>query len=349
MVSDIRALWMRYVDFEEIKNMLHIINQNNGKLRAGQLEQLCLKMGVLLNKNDEGPLSRSTRYRYRKALENLGLVQNKKGIYYVSWDERVFHFLCSTRFKEIMNESAKEILKEIILQNKDCKEYFFDIFLNKKFYSLDEFRSWGSHIFIETKSMRTPTCKECELKNEYTYDKNNKSTSIILRNPNGKQIELKNRDQIFAIYSGVRLWSLKLEITNEIITNFNEGRIIYPVNPNYDENILRSILLSKIESDKNSTEWINLHIPTFVREAVLNTHFLVNLIKEFLSDLRRLHPDKVMFVPTSTVFIDVKTPYNKQDPAFRNSYLYDKRKGYISHLRINKSIQNEVGRWRNLS
>ena len=54
------------------------------------------------------------------------------------------------------------------------------------------------------------------------------------------------------------------------------------------------------------------------------------------------YPNNIMFIPTSTAFIDIKTPYNKQDPAFRNSYLYDRRKGYISHLRINQCIRGEV-------
>ncbi len=338
-MSEKKALWMRYVDFEEIKNMLHLVHQNNGSIRAGELEQLCIKNGILLNKITKKPLSRSTRYRYRKALENLGLAQNRKGKYYISWNSFVFNFLMSTKFKEDMNEDAKEMLKEIILQNSDCKKNFFDIFmLNKRSYTLDEFRKNGSHIFVETKSMR-------ELSRDGTASEPNSckiSKDIILRNPNGMQHALKTQDQKFAIYTGIRLWSLKLEITNEIINNFCEGRIIYPVNPDYNENTIFGLLLSKISDSNNGPEWIMIHIPTFIRDSVLATHFQVKKIKDSIQKLKILYPNNVMFIPTSTAFIDLKTPYNRQDPAFRNSYLYDRRKGFISHLRINRNIKGEV-------
>jgi hypothetical protein len=49
-----------------------------------------------------------------------------------------------------------------------------------------------------------------------------------------------------------------------------------------------------------------------------------------------------MFIPTSTAFIDIKTPFEKQDAAIRKLYLYEKGNGYISHFRINRNYQNEV-------
>ena len=49
-----------------------------------------------------------------------------------------------------------------------------------------------------------------------------------------------------------------------------------------------------------------------------------------------------MFIPSSTAFIDIRTPFEKQDSAIRSSYLCEEGKGYISHLRIHKNIQREV-------
>ena len=330
----------------EIKNMLHLIHQNNGSIRAGELEQLCIRNGILLNKITREPLSQSTRYRYRKALENLGLAQNKKGKYYISWNSSVFNFLMSTKFKENMNEDAKEMLKEIILQNIDCRKYFFDIFMiNKKSYTLADFRKNGSHIFVEIKSMRE--LSRDGTNSDLRLDENSKD--IILKNPNGRQHILRTRDQKYAIYTGIRLWSLKLEITNEIITNFCEGRIIYPAIQITMKTQFWGLLLSKIGDSKNGPEWTMIHIPTFLRDSVLSTHFQVQRIKESIQKLKILYPNNVMFIPTSTAFIDLRTPYNRQDLAFRNSYLYDRRKGYISHVRISRNIKGEANKWQNPS
>jgi hypothetical protein len=49
-----------------------------------------------------------------------------------------------------------------------------------------------------------------------------------------------------------------------------------------------------------------------------------------------------MLIPSSTMFIDIKTPFEKQDSAIYNSYLYKQGVGYISHLRIGRGILKEV-------
>ena len=38
-----KTLWMRYVNFEKIKDILHLVNENNGKLRASELERLAIE------------------------------------------------------------------------------------------------------------------------------------------------------------------------------------------------------------------------------------------------------------------------------------------------------------------
>lgn len=338
------TLWMRYVDFEEIKDMLHLVYQNDGKLRAGDLEQLAIEKGILLKKDTGKPLTHTPRYHYRKVMEGLGLVELKQRFYYVSKDKRVREFIELTSLRKPLSKEAKEILREIIVENNDCRKYFFNVFMEKDTYTLEDLRKEGKSIIVETKSMReTPAKKEIEQrKNNENISKKRKIGTVILKNLSGKMIKLETQDCIHAIYWGVRLWALELEINNEILMSFAEGRIIYPVNPDFSDKIVINALLNKIKADNSDSEWVVLHIPTFIKEVALSTRFSVGKIRNFLEGLNRKYPLYTMLIPSSTMFIDIKTPFEKQDSAIRNSYIHEEGKGYISHLRIKREILKEV-------
>jgi hypothetical protein len=339
-----KTLWMRYVDFNNIKDMLHLVYENNGKFRAGTLEQLAIEKKILLKKENGEPLTHSPRYHYRKVMEGLGLVEVIQKFYYISQDERVLKFIELTDFKKPLPSEAKEILGEIIVGNNDCRKYFFDVFIEKDTYALEDLRKEGKYIIVETKSMREPPMKKENRveKNNENIRKKKKVGAVILKNSSGKMIELMTQDEIHAIYWGVRLWALELEITNEILMSFAEGRIIYPINPNFLDKILISALLNKIKADNGDSEWVLLHIPTFIKEVALSTRFSVDKIKYFLKNLKIKYPLYTMLIPSSTMFIDIKTPFEKQDSAIYNSYLYKQGVGYISHLRIGRGILKEV-------
>jgi len=337
------TLWMRYVDLEKIKDMLHLVYENNGELRAGTMEQLGIKERILVKREGGKPLSHSSLYHYRKVMEGLDLVKVRQNFYYISEDRRVQNFIELTTFKKNMSLGAKEILREIIVGNNDCRKYFFDVFMDEDNYTLEDFRREGRYVIVETRSMREPlSVKEnrAEKNNENIHKK--KAGAVILRNPSGKEAKLKTQDEINAIYWGVRLWALGLEITDEILTSFAEGRIIYPVNPDFSDKILINYLLNKIKANNSDSEWVVLHIPTFIKEVALSTRFSVNKIKNFLEDLKIKYPSFTMFIPSSTMFIDIKTPFEKQDWAIRNSYIHKQGIGYISHLRIQRKILKEV-------
>lgn len=338
-----KTIWMRYVDFNNIKDMLHLVHRNNGNLIAGALEQLAIERGILVKKENGKPLAHSTRYHYRKVMEGLGLVVRQK-YYYIQQDERVLKVIELTDFKRGLPSEAKEILREIIVENNDCRKYFFDIFMGKDTYTLQDLRKEGKYTIVETKSMReSPIEKKMEQQQNGTdIHKKKKVGAVILKNPLGKMIELKSQDEIHAIYWGVRLWALDLEITNEILMSFSEGRIIYPVNPDVSDKVLINHLLKNIKADNSDSEWTALHIPTFMKDVALSTQFPVNKIKDFLLEFRTKYPLLTMFVPSSTAFIDIRTPFEKQDSAIRNLYLYQQREGYISHLRLRKDILKEV-------
>uniref|UniRef100_A0A7V3N447 Uncharacterized protein n=1 Tax=candidate division CPR3 bacterium TaxID=2268181 RepID=A0A7V3N447_UNCC3 len=342
-----KTLWMRYVDFERVKDILHLIYQSDGKLRAGVLEQLSVEKGILVKKENGSPFSHSALYHYRKVMEGLCLVEARQKFYFVSKEERVKELIRLTNFKQEMSSEAKEVLRELIINNSDCRKFFFDVFMEEDNYTLEDFRKEGKHVIVETKSLRE-SLEEERAQSEKTekrggiQDKKQAGIVIIKNLSSGRELELKTQDEIHAIYWGIRLWSLELGITDEFLTSFKEGRIIYPVYPCFSDKDLMRVLLTKIKEDQSPSEWVLLHIPTLIKEIALTQRIPVDEIKKFIHKLRRLKPGYVMLIPSSTMFIEIKTPFKMQDKIILKSYLNQEGVGYISHLRVNKRILEEI-------
>ncbi len=331
-------MWMRHVDFENIKDMLHLVNQNNGLLKPRDFDSLGIAKKVLISKFKNKPMARSTRYNYRKVMENLGLIKIYNDKYVISGEFKIRRLLEITEFGKPISEQGREIIREIIVSNDDCRRNFFDIFMERTNYDLADLRTNGMPIFIETPAMRTSYLNSDTIKFSDQDRHNTNINAIILRNINGKEMVLQNADQIYAVYWGIRRWSAKLNITNEVMIDFSEGRLIYPINPNFDEKRICEVLLKYMDSAKSQNEWVIIHIPNLIKLILIETRFSLIDVKKFLIKLKNKYTYLIMFIPTSTIFIDIKTPYNRQDHLFRSSYLYDERKRYISHLRINKKL-----------
>lgn len=334
-----KTLWMRYVEFEKIKDLLHLVFKNNGKLRPIELERLAVKENILVKEEGE-PFKHTVRYHYRKVMEGLGLVEVKNRHYQVSEKDEVKRLLQLTELKKPMSEDAKEVLREIIVENEDCRKNFFDIFMKKNKYNLYELRTYGTYAIVETKSMKE-SIESRNKKERVKVRKKKRVGPIIIKNPAGKEIKLETQDSIHAIYWGVRLWSFELGITDELMISFKEGRIIYPININFSGNEIMEEIIAKIKSDNTDNEWVSLYLPLLIKEIALKKRFAISQIKKFFNVLKRRYPTFITFTPSSTMFIDIKTPFEKQDEVIRRLYLF--KDGYFySHLNIYKKFLKEV-------
>lgn len=193
-------------------------------------------------------------------------------------------------------------------------------------YNFEEFQKFGEPITLETISMRDEKFKEVKTDSKFN--------SIILKNRYGNQIDINSKNLSDAIYDGVRRWAINLDIANEILPRFEDKRIIYPIISEYDEKILDKILFEDFIEKNDSPSWSLISIPKFIRYVAITKRYPLNEIKNYIFNLKRRFSSKVMFIHSSTAFIDIKTPYEKQDQMIRNLYLYIEGEGFISHFRI---------------
>jgi len=317
-----QALWMRYVHFDKVKDILLLVAENNDVLRAGELERLAIEKGILI-KEDGSPLTHSPRYHYRKVMEHLGLISklNSKGCYSVVQESRVGSLLHLIEFGKPLSEEAKEIVADIVVSNNDCRKYFFDAFMSEDTYDLAGLRKGGDWIIVRTMG------KE----------------GTILQNPHTNNIvHLKTKDHFNAIFWGVRLWALELAITDEIFISYKEGRIIYPTIKNVRRSEIIKQTMELVAREHFNGDWITVHIPDLIKKVALTLKVPVKEVKDVLWDVERQFPQSVILVPSSSSFIDIKTPFSKQDRVLFRAYLKDGVGRYISHLKIHVDLFDKL-------
>ena len=318
-----KTLWMRYVDFRRVRDLLLLIAKSNGQLKAGTLEEVGIKEGILVKDNGT-PFTHSPRYHYRKVIEHLGMASNIKGFYFISENEKVKKLLSLVQFREPLAEIEKEIIADIIVNNPDCKRHFWDCFIKKRKYDLTLFRNEANSIKVETKG------KE----------------GVILRNlADGSILRIDTPDLMHAVFWGIRLWSVALGITDEIFIHYKDGRIIYPIRRKGE--LLKSEIISNIISFvklQSEEKWSTLSMQDIVKEVALSLRISVKEIKDTIIELKKQFPQYIDFVSSSSSFIDLKTPFALQDRVLLKAYLQDKEGRFISHIKIHRDLFKILGK-----
>lgn len=311
---------MRYVNFNKIKDLLIIINQRNGELRAKDLEEIGVKEKIFINENGT-PMSHSPRYHYRKVMENLGLISIHGGKYFISENFEIMDFLKYSIYKKLLTKTEMEFFSRVIVENEDCQRYFFDVFMDKAEYSLDDLREIGNVAIIYG--------------NRNTNEINQKSSQI--KSETGKSLTIEGGDQTQAILWGVRLWALDLGVLDEIILDQDQGRLIYPISK-FNEEIITLELLRSIDARVFAhSKWAMVSIPNFIERMVRQYRFSITEIRVFLISLWERYRNYIEAVPTSTGFMDSRTVYAKQKETVNKIYLLIDKK-YISNLRFNVEV-----------
>lgn len=321
-----KVLWMRNIDFRILKDLLYFISLNNGVFRPIALEKNALDNGIFIK--DGKVLNHTSRFNYRKTLENLELAVLVDGHYWVAHNDLVLKLLANITPDKDLSDTAKTILKEIIITNKDCKRFFFDIFINEENYGINELQLNSSYAIASLEEMM-------KSKKEKSFRK------IVLRGNSGKTIVLDSVDKIQAIFWGIRHWALNLGIINEVFIDAQEGRIMYIINNNCTELFILNKLIQEIEiKAQNESVWVSVHIPTFIKKIIQNQdgRASVDFIKKCLLKIVDANASVMFYEPTSSSLIESKIPFEKQDEAFRQCFLHVKTVGYISHIRINKKF-----------
>jgi hypothetical protein len=332
------TLWMRYVQFDRIVWALQMLARHpNGFFRAGELESEGIRQAIFVGR-DGHPFSRSTLYHYRKVMEGLGLIQLQQGTYSLG-NNPLLEYLLSAAGVQLqpLGHAAKEVLAQIVSSNGDCRRTFFDLMMADKGYNLEELRSTGQPIQM----LSSPHVKPAEnLTHKPVASHGRTRSDVVLKSIVGIS-RLDSADLVNAVAWGVRLWARDLGITDEIITDSSEGHLICPVSSSLSSMQVEALLCDTIREQAQPGEsqlWAIAYVPHLMRAMLVDHHVPLDLVQDTLLSLFSTARDTMMLLPTSTAFIDIKTPFSRQDQAFRNAYLRAPNGTLISHIRVRRDI-----------
>jgi len=336
---DRRTLWMRYVDFNKIKDLLIIVNQNNGKLRPNELEKIGEEKGVLLVERNKKAMNKSSKYHYRKVMEKLELVSLKDKTYHISEERLVQSIVNDSNLGEKYSPYAEECFSEIVIRNRDCRHFYFDYFIDDPDYDLKAWREKSKPIRIETKSNAVSNGRDMKNMEKYWVRLFNES--------NGKEEVLHTYDELSALLWGVRMWANSLFLTDEFMLSTHSGREVYPIKyKQYDKQLLKTAFLKSVNDLKDTQNSYLISLPGLILKMVKFSGTRIENVRKFLIELKNMYPSEIDFISTSKPVIIHSSAFKKQDPALLRMYLKktdsDGSASYISHIRIYRKLFNII-------
>jgi len=316
MSENRKSLWMRDIDFSKMRGVLRLISEHDGQLQAKDLESLGIKTGIFVRRSSR-PFSHTTMYHYRKVMEHLNLVRVEKQRYFLEGSSELAKLVWREEYRQELSPEQKEFFADVILRNADCQRHFFSIFSLKQdtFKSIHQFRTEASHIVAQTAE----------------------KGAVVLKNPKtAASIVLDTNDKLQAIFWGVRLWALDLELTDELFV-YPEGRLIFPVLAKGSVEVSQIIdrLLRELQP---GDPWATFGMPDITRRFALSLRLSTTELHDAIRMLRNRFPQFVDFIPTSESFINIRTPFWKQDNVIFKGYIKDSQGRFISHVRLHREI-----------
>jgi hypothetical protein len=316
--------------------VLHIVHNNDGVFSPTQLERKIREVGIFEDKFGKPKVGHSTLYHYRKVLEGLSFVKLEYGKYFISSDENTCNFLKSTSLQTPLNDKAKELLRIKIMNNKECKEKFFDLFMKKNDYYLNDFRTNGSTVGVRNLKQHPIISRKYNNPSDKPQKKPLKLVNAVELIPlYGIPKTIDDFDSLQAIFWGVRLWALELDLINEVFSFQYKNRVMYATNPDVSKETLFSYLLKNVYTNESSN-WIEVYMPTYIETTCLETRVPVRTLHDFLESMINRNNAEISLVSVTMNVMKSQSPYGGMDETFLHLYPYINRIGHISHLRIRK-------------
>lgn len=328
---------MRYVHFEKVVAILRLAACESTSLSAGEIEKLGVRDGIFL-RADGKPFSRSTMYHYRKVMEHLGLLRLEHSTYQIGTSEAVEKLVAAPP-DNTLSVSDKEILASLIVNDPTCRRVFFDFMMEQHEYQLAELRSAG-------KALRIISEAASSLASEGDSKRVPHGTGIQIVAENGRVRVFSSPDQINAVVWGVRLWALELGITDEMLLWYTNGRLVVPISIHAGASEaaleIQKAIAMMLHEPLRTEDWALVSVPALLEFAFRSSRFPLAQLKLGLETFQQRYPQQVMFIPSTTALIDLRSPYSKQEKLIRNAYVKLENGEIVSHIRIKTSLLKEA-------
>ena len=335
-------LWMRWVDFRALRDLLLLVGRHRDGLRANELERLATKERVLLRRDGQ-PAARTTHYHHRRTLERLGLLRKQDRHFTLGHrNPETCALTTYQNLREQLQPSEKAAFANAVLQNKDCCEAFFRHFLPVRESACDVAtfveRAHPVELVIEP-----PARREADLSGaRMHHGGQSRSRSVAIRpaDTSGGWSVVDGPDAVQAVHFGLRSWCVGQLGFMDTSCAANGIYTVYPkhIVTRLTDQELAARMFAAIEF---ADDWATIRIPDHALATGIEQHVSVDQAKAILMKWLTAHPDLVAGVPTRVGFITAGLP-DRQHRLVLNSYLRSGSGAYLSHLRIHRRLREHA-------
>ncbi len=332
-------LWMRWLDFRALRDLLLLVAARPDGLRANELEKLATHERVLLRR-DGWPCAQSTHYHYRRTLERLGLLVKQERRFTLNHQNPEASALTAqTTLLEELQLSEKEAFANAVIRNKDCHEVFFVNFLPGREAVCDvaAFVERARPVKIKILHADGRTTKNGGRHNAGSDA--SKRVAICPAEGADRNV-LDGAEAVQAIHFGLKSWCVNQLGFLDIVCDANGTYTIYPKHI-IERRTHRELAAEMFTELEFTDEWATVRVPDFALETGIKQRVSVAQAKEVLTGWLVDHPDLVAGVPTRVGFITAGLTESQQDLALK-SYLRSESGAYLSHLRIHRMLREHV-------
>jgi len=332
-------LWMRWLDFRALRDLVLLVAAQPGGLRANELEKLATDQCVLLRR-DGRPYARSIHYHHRRTLERLGLLEKHGRLFTLNHQNPETSALTAhTTMREELRPSEKEAFANAVIRNKDCHEAFFVNFLpgRESMCDVAAFVERAHPVKIEILHAEGRTTK-----NGGSCNASSDASKRVAISPAGgaDRNVLDGAEAVQAIHFGLKSWCVNQLGFLDIVCAANGTYTIYPrhIVKRHSDRELAAEMFADL---KFVDDWATVRVPDLALETGIKQRVSVNQAKGVLAAWLADHPDLVAGVPTRVGFITAGLPESQHALALR-SYLRSESGAYLSHLRIHRMLRQHV-------
>lgn len=334
-------LWMRWLDFRALRDLLLLVATHPGGLRANELEKLATEKRVLLRK-DGRPYARSIHYHHRRTLERLGLLEKQDRRFTLNHqDPEISALTVQTTLLEELQPSEKEAFANAVIRNKDCCEVFLGSFLPAGETACDVTTFVERAVPVEIVIQSGLDGPAGLHSGQQHHAGPSRSKRVAIRPVGTTHWRVQDgAAAVQAIHFGLRSWCVDQLGFLDMACGASGTYTTYPkhiVKRRTDQELAAEMFADLEFAD----DWATIRVPDITLATGIKQRVSVNQAKGVLMNWLTDHPDLVAGVPTRVGFITAGLPESQQALALK-SYLRSESGAYLSHLRIHRMLHQHV-------
>ena len=348
-----KPFWMRSLSFAGLHRLLHVIHDAPGGLRATEVNHRVLSGELTLSRSNAKPKP-TTLYHYRNTLFRLGTIGHDGKHLIPKLDNPHVEGLLETQppANDVFELSAvaRRHFAALVLQNQQCRELFFDLFMlpGNEYASLADFSEKGipvSWALTKPSAEEPPHSPLVPLKQRR---RSRKPVELTLQNIQATERSAKyghaaGHLPVVSLLYGVRYWARdELLMVDEYSTRSESGAVMFPVGPQpeaadiSDDAVAHAIrfLLDNREPKPWTVYSINELIVHYCQKFRRPRTTLFRAI-EWLWQNR---PGHIHLIGTSVGIATLTAVSPQQENMALRNYYKSPDGPYVSHFRIHREI-----------